>query len=124
NVEYLLQHGANGESRNRQDFRPSDLAMQSNVGTTHQREAVARQLFQLTPKREEKGYTTIGNHYALINKITREEAEELRQQTGIEVSFPEGKNKVRFTLGKGQYGKLRIARKVELGSEGQILKKN
>lgn len=69
----------------------------------------------LSDDREEKGHTIIGRTFALVNKITVDEAHELRQQTGIEIIFPPGQNKVRFTVGQGNFGKLRIARHVQSG---------
>jgi serine/threonine protein kinase len=60
--------------------------------------------------RQQKGHTIIDNRFALINKITRVEADDLQAQTGIEVTFKADQNKAKFLLGRGQFGKLRLAR--------------
>jgi serine/threonine protein kinase len=67
----------------------------------------------VSPDRLEKGYTIISDRFALINKITPEKAQLLQQQTGIEVTFTEGKHKQKFALGQGQFGKLRLAQDME-----------
>lgn len=64
--------------------------------------------------RQDKSRTIIANHsqgrkYALINKINTQEAEQLFKETGIRVNFIKGKGKIKFTLGEGQYGKVRLA---------------
>jgi len=64
--------------------------------------------------RKEK-HTIIGDRYALVNQVTKREAEEIFKQTGIMIDVPEGKKKVKVVLGQGQFGKLRIARRVEDG---------
>ncbi len=64
----------------------------------------------LSSERKEKGHTEIGGKYELITKISREEADELYHQTGIKISFPDGKFRTRVFLGSGNFGKLRIAR--------------
>jgi len=63
----------------------------------------------LPPKREEKEHTRIGDKYDLMNKISREEAQVLYEQTGIQVQFQEGNFQTKVLLGVGNYGKLRIA---------------
>ena len=64
--------------------------------------------------RQDKNRTLIVNQtkdhrYALINKITRQEAAELFEDVGILVTFAEGKNKTKFILGEGQFGRVKLA---------------
>jgi serine/threonine protein kinase len=71
-----------------------------------------RSLEMVSPDRLEKGYTIISDRFALINKITPEKAQLLQQQTGIEVTFAQGKRKQKFALGQGRFGKLRLAQDI------------
>lgn len=57
----------------------------------------------------DRSRTVIEGKYILINKITKKEADRLRKLTGIEVTFGARKNKDKFVLGQGQFGKMRLA---------------
>lgn len=76
----------------------------------------------LSPKRTDRTHAIIGDKYALINKISREEARSLFKQTGIQIEFPEGKTKTKVLLGKGNFGKLRIARNIQTGQYSGVKK--
>lgn len=105
-VNLLLRKGALREVKNQQGQTPVQVAMQ------HQQEDIAKLLLALPAKRQERGHAIVGDRYALINKITPSEAEELYQQTGLLLSFPPGKAKIRPIIAQGQFGKLRIARNI------------
>lgn len=68
----------------------------------------------LIAKRAE-GHDVVGRKYALLNKITLAEADELLREEGIKVTFPSDKDKTKFVLGQGQFGKLLLARSLETG---------
>jgi len=67
----------------------------------------------LSPQRTDKTHTIIGDKYALINKISREEAQSLFEQTGIQIEFPKGKYRTKFLIGRGNFGKLRLAQDIQ-----------
>ncbi len=67
----------------------------------------------LAPSRKEKGRTVIGEKYALINKISRDEAEELFAETGIRITFSENEYTTKVLIGSVNFGKLRIAQHLE-----------
>ncbi len=67
----------------------------------------------LSPKRTEKTHTRIGDKYELMNKISREEAKSLAEQTGINIVFPTGVNRTKVLFGKGNFGKIRLARNIK-----------
>ncbi len=65
---------------------------------------------RLSSKRDEAGRTRIGDKYDLVNKIDREEAGKLYEQTGVKIEFPDPtKKKTKALLGAGRFGKLRLA---------------
>ncbi|NGX60420.1 MAG: hypothetical protein KR126chlam3_01593, partial [Chlamydiae bacterium] len=67
----------------------------------------------LSSIREGKKHTRIGKRYDLVNRISRKEARTLYEQTGIEIEFPDGKNRTDAVIGKGAFGKVRLAYNIE-----------
>ena len=65
--------------------------------------------------RIDKGHTQIGA-YDLINKISRDDADLLETQTGVRIGFADRVERTKVLLGKGSFGKLRIARHCDTGS--------
>jgi serine/threonine protein kinase len=59
--------------------------------------------------RMEKTRTKILERYSLIDKINRQEAEDLEEQVGIHINFPKNINKVFYLVGEGAGGKVRLA---------------
>ena len=62
-----------------------------------------------------QGYTEIGNEkgrhtYQLHTKVSKQDAKHILQHTGVVIPFLEGENRVKFQLGEGKYGKVRIAK--------------
>lgn len=51
----------------------------------------------------------IGDRFELINKMNRDQAEKLFEQTGIKIQFPPDKNEINPYLSQGAYGRLGIA---------------
>ena len=68
--------------------------------------------FELAPITE-IGHRKIGGAYYQLSTLTRGEAEEIYAQTGHCILIPKGKNKLKYVLGKGNFGAIKIAQRIE-----------
>jgi serine/threonine protein kinase len=68
-----------------------------------------------TERRDDKGHTRIAGTYDLLNKLNLEEVKELAEKEGVEVNITPDKNKANVQFGRGQFGKLRLARNIHTG---------
>ena len=62
---------------------------------------------------DEIGHRKIGGAYFQLSTLTRGEAEEIYAQTGHCILLPEGKNKHKYVLGRGNFGAIKIAKRIE-----------
>ena len=79
----------------------------SSNSTTHKS-------FELRPI-VKRGYKEIGEEYYQLNIIREEEAREIYLQTGHLIVIPEGKTKLKYVIGKGHFGAIKIAQRIEDG---------
>ncbi|NGX43725.1 MAG: hypothetical protein K940chlam7_02025, partial [Chlamydiae bacterium] len=55
----------------------------------------------------------IGRQYYQLSKISKEEAREVYEQTSHLIVFPEGEKKFKYVLGKGNFGAIKVAQRIE-----------
>ncbi|NGX43785.1 MAG: hypothetical protein K940chlam7_02089, partial [Chlamydiae bacterium] len=55
----------------------------------------------------------IGRQYYQLSKIAKEEAREVYEQTGHLIVFPEGEKKFKYVLGRGNFGAIKVAQRIE-----------
>ncbi|NGX43822.1 MAG: hypothetical protein K940chlam7_02127, partial [Chlamydiae bacterium] len=60
-----------------------------------------------------KAHTKIGGAYYQLSKISKEEAREVYEQTGHLIVFPEGEKKIKYVLGRGNFGAIKVAQRIE-----------
>nr|NGX43663.1 hypothetical protein [Chlamydiota bacterium] len=60
-----------------------------------------------------RAHKEIGRQYYQLSKISKGEAREVYEQTGHLIVFPEGKKKIKCFLGKGNFGTIKVAQRIE-----------
>ncbi|NGX43622.1 MAG: hypothetical protein K940chlam7_01920, partial [Chlamydiae bacterium] len=79
-----------------------------------ERGSTTQSIFELKPI-VKRGYKKIGEKYYQLSTIAREEAEEIYEQTGHLIVFPEGKKKIQYVIGKGHFGAIKVAQRIKDG---------
>ncbi|NGX42656.1 MAG: Serine/threonine-protein kinase PknH [Chlamydiae bacterium] len=64
----------------------------------------------------ESTHKKIGKSYYQLSKIDRDEARGVYKQTGYFIPFPEDKKRIKYVIGKGQFGAIKVAQRIEDGS--------
>ncbi|NGX43776.1 MAG: hypothetical protein K940chlam7_02080, partial [Chlamydiae bacterium] len=72
----------------------------------------AHDSFKLDPI-VEKSHKEIGEQYYQLSKISKEEAREVYEQTGHLIVFPEGEKRFKYVLGRGNFGAIKVAQRIE-----------
>ncbi|NGX43634.1 MAG: hypothetical protein K940chlam7_01933, partial [Chlamydiae bacterium] len=72
----------------------------------------AHDSFRLEPT-VRRAHKEIGGAYYQLNKISKEEAREVYEQTGHLIVFPEGEKKFKYVLGRGNFGAIKVAQRIE-----------
>nr|NGX43112.1 hypothetical protein [Chlamydiota bacterium] len=70
--------------------------------------------FELRPI-VKRGYKEIGEEYYQLSTIDKTEAKGIYQQTGHLIVFPEGEKKLKYEIGKGHFGAIKVAQRIEDG---------
>ncbi len=73
-----------------------------------------RDSFKLEPLIK-TSHKEIGGTYYQFSKISKKEAQDIYEKTGYIVLLPEGKKKVRHVIGKGRFGAIKVAQRIENG---------
>ncbi|NGX42638.1 MAG: Serine/threonine-protein kinase PrkC [Chlamydiae bacterium] len=74
-----------------------------------------RDSFKLDPTKEKSPHSIIGGTYYQFSKISKNEAQDIYEKAGYIVLIPEGKKKVRHVIGKGRFGTIKVAQRIENG---------
>ncbi len=74
----------------------------------------AHAILELRPVKK-IGHNEIGEKYFQLSTIGEDEAEGIYQQTGHLIVVPEGKKKVQYVIGKGHFGAIKVAQRIEDG---------
>ncbi|NGX29933.1 MAG: Serine/threonine-protein kinase StkP [Candidatus Anoxychlamydiales bacterium] len=75
---------------------------------------VEKDSFELDPTMKIQ-HLEIGDEYIWLDKIDRSEAADIYNQTGYLFTFPKGKDAIKSKVGKGCFGKIRIAKRKKDG---------
>ena len=59
------------------------------------------------------GRKVIGRKYYQLSTIVQEEAREIYLQTGHLISFPSGQKKMKYLIGRGEFGSIKVAQRIE-----------
>ena len=70
--------------------------------------------FKLSPI-VKKRHKEIGEEYYQLSTIDKKEVEGIYQQTGHLIVFPEGAKKIKHVIGKGHFGAIKVAQRIEDG---------
>ena len=70
--------------------------------------------FELEPV-VRRGHKEIGRKYYQLSTLVEEEAREIYLQTGHLIVFPEGQKKFKYLIGRGQFGAIKMAQRIENG---------
>ncbi|NGX43067.1 MAG: hypothetical protein K940chlam7_01358, partial [Chlamydiae bacterium] len=84
----------------------------NNAAGFIERGSKAHDSFVMKPVKK-KGHTEIGEQYYQLSKISKGEAREVYEQTGHLIVFPEGKKKFKYVLGRGNFGAIKVAQRIE-----------
>ncbi|NGX43719.1 MAG: hypothetical protein K940chlam7_02019, partial [Chlamydiae bacterium] len=68
--------------------------------------------FELEPV-VERDHKKIGGAYYQLSIIREEEAREIYRQTGHLIVFPDDKKKLKYVLGRGNFGAIKVAQRIE-----------
>ncbi|NGX43575.1 MAG: Serine/threonine-protein kinase StkP, partial [Chlamydiae bacterium] len=76
-----------------------------------ERDLEARNSFELKPvvKRPHK---EIGEQYYQLSKISKEEAQKIYRKTGHMIVFPEDEDRLKYVIGKGNFGAIKVAQRI------------
>ncbi|NGX43821.1 MAG: hypothetical protein K940chlam7_02126, partial [Chlamydiae bacterium] len=72
----------------------------------------AHDSFRLEPT-VRRAHKEIGGAYYQLSKISKKEAREVYEQTGHLIVFPEGEKKFKYVLGRGNFGAIKVAQRIE-----------
>ncbi len=70
--------------------------------------------FELEPIKQ-RAHPEIGEKYYQLSTVFREEAQEIYEQTGHVIVLPEGKKKFKYVIGKGHFGAIKVAQRIDDG---------
>ena len=77
-------------------------------------EITENQPFELRPV-VERGHKEIGEKYYQLSTISEEEAQEIYLQTGHLIVFPMEERKLKYIIGRGHFGAIKVAQRIEDG---------
>ena len=81
---------------------------------TSRRGSKAHSIFELKPVMR-KGYNEIGEKYYQLSAIRENEAQEIYLQTGHLIIFPDDMKKIKYMIGRGRFGAIKVAQRIEDG---------
>ena len=84
----------------------------NNAASFIERGSKAHGSFELKPVKE-RSHKKIGGAYYQLSTIWEEEAREIYRQTGHLIVFPDDKKKLKYVLGKGNFGAIKVAQRIE-----------
>ncbi len=96
---------------------PSDLEKDNNTSRSFESQissdhSESSDSFEMTPTIK-RSHKKIGGKYYLLSKIYEDEAREIYDQTNYLIPFPDGKNKIKHTIGSGNFGKVKVAKRIK-----------
>ncbi|NGX44561.1 MAG: Serine/threonine-protein kinase PknH [Candidatus Anoxychlamydiales bacterium] len=73
---------------------------------------VSSEKFELEPM-VKRAHKEIGGVYYQMSKISKEEAQEIYEQTGHMILFPESRERFKYMIGRGNFGAIKVAQRIE-----------
>ncbi|NGX43183.1 MAG: Serine/threonine-protein kinase PknH [Chlamydiae bacterium] len=84
----------------------------NNTTSLIERGSETHSSFELEPVKE-RSHTKIGGAYYQLSKISKEEAREIYRQTDHLIVFHDDKKKIKYVLGRGNFGAIKVAQRIE-----------